>query len=145
MDLELSDKVAVITGANTGIGLAIGDALAREGVHLLLSGRNEERLAAGAAEVRRRRGVEVRTIAADVSRAEECARIVAEAEKEFGGADILINNAGQGTNETIQDAPDERWQYYWELHVMAAVRLSRGLAPSMRRRGGGVILNTASI
>jgi 3-oxoacyl-[acyl-carrier protein] reductase len=145
MDLGLTGKVAVITGGNTGIGLAIGDALAREGAHLLLSGRNEKRLAEGAAEVRRRQGVEVRTIAADVSRAEECARIVSAAEEAFGGADILINNAGQGTDETIQEAPDERWQYYWDLHVMAAVRLSRGLASSMRRRGGGVILNTASI
>ena len=131
MDLGLTGKVAVITGGNTGIGLAIGDALAREGVHLVLCARNAERLAAGAADVRQRRGVEVRTVAADVSLAEDCARIAAEVEGAFGGADILINNAGQGTNETIQDAPDERWQYYWDLHVMAAVRLSRGLAPSM--------------
>jgi 3-oxoacyl-[acyl-carrier protein] reductase len=145
MDLGLSGKVAVITGGNTGIGLAIGDALAREGAHLVLVARNAERLAAGAAEVRERRGVEVLTIPSDVSRAEDCARIVAEVESAFGGADILINNAGQGTNETIQDASDEKWQYYWDLHVMAAVRLSRGLAPSMRGRGGGVILNTASI
>lgn len=145
MDLGLSGKVAVITGGNTGIGLAIGDALAREGAHLALCGRNSERLAAAAAGVRDRRGVEVLTVQADVSRAEDCAHIVAEVERSFDGADILINNAGQGTNETIQDAPDERWQYYWDLHVMAAVRLSRGLAPAMRRRGGGVILNTASI
>ena len=63
----------------------------------------------------------------------------------FGGADILINNAGTGSNETIMDAPDEKWQGYWDLHVMAAIRLARGLVPSMRERGGGVILNNASI
>ena len=56
---------------------------------------------------------------------------------QFGGADILINNAGTGSNETIMEAPDEKWQAYWDLHVMAAVRLSRGLVPGMRRRGGG--------
>ena len=70
---------------------------------------------------------------------------VAQVEKVYGGADILINNAGTGSNETILDAADEKWQYYWDLHVMAAVRLARGLAPSMKRRGGGVILNNASI
>jgi 3-oxoacyl-[acyl-carrier protein] reductase len=66
-------------------------------------------------------------------------------EKSFGGCDILINNAGSGSNETILEAPDEKWQHYWDLHVMAAVRLSRGLSPSMKRRGGGVLLNNASI
>jgi len=57
----------------------------------------------------------------------------------------LINNAGTGTGETILEAPDEKWQHYWDLHVMAAVRFSRGLQPGMVRRGGGVILNNASI
>ena len=70
---------------------------------------------------------------------------MAETEREFGGADILINNAGTGSNETIMEASDEKWQYYWDLHVMAAVRLARGLVPSMRKRGGGVILHNASI
>jgi NAD(P)-dependent dehydrogenase (short-subunit alcohol dehydrogenase family) len=63
----------------------------------------------------------------------------------FGGADILINNAGSGSNETIMEAPDDKWQHYWELHVMAAVRLARALVPGMKRRGGGVILHNASI
>ena len=70
---------------------------------------------------------------------------MAAAESEFGGADILINNAGTGSNETILEAPDEKWQAYWDLHVMAAVRLARGLVPGMKRRGGGVILHNASI
>ena len=52
----------------------------------------------------------------------------------FGGADILFNNAGTGSNETILDAPDEKWQAFWELHVMAAVRLARGLVPAWRAR-----------
>ncbi len=63
----------------------------------------------------------------------------------FGGADILINNAGTGSNETVMEAPDEKWQSYWDLHVMAAVRLARGFAPLMKARGGGVILHNASI
>ena len=65
-------------------------------------------------------------------------QLIAAVDKAFGGCDILINNAGSGSNETIIEAPDEKWQHYWELHVMAAVRLSRGLAPGdeePRRRG----------
>jgi NAD(P)-dependent dehydrogenase (short-subunit alcohol dehydrogenase family) len=58
---------------------------------------------------------------------------------------VLVNNAGTGSNETILEAPDAKWQGYWDLHVMAAVRLARGLAPGMRARGGGAILNNASI
>ena len=84
-------------------------------------------------------------VACDVATAEGTAALVAAAEKAFGGADILINNAGAGSNETIMEAPDEKWQHYWELHVMAAVRLARGLVPGMRKRGGGVILHNASI
>jgi 3-oxoacyl-[acyl-carrier protein] reductase len=70
---------------------------------------------------------------------------VGEVERAYGGCDILINNAGTGSNETIMEATDDKWQHYWDLHVLAAVRLARGLVPAMKRRGGGVILNNASI
>jgi NAD(P)-dependent dehydrogenase (short-subunit alcohol dehydrogenase family) len=80
-----------------------------------------------------------------MSKAEDIATFVAAIDRTFGGADILINNAGTGSEETIMEAPDEKWQYYMDLHLMAAVRLSRSLVPSMRKRGGGVILNNASI
>ncbi len=145
MDLGLKDKIAVITGASVGIGLAVAKALAEEGVHLALCARDEERLLHQAKEIREKYGVNVIGVRTDVSEADDTARFIAAIEKEFGGADILINNAGTGSEEKILDAPDERWQYYWDLHVMAAVRLSRGLAPSMRQRGGGVILNNGSI
>jgi NAD(P)-dependent dehydrogenase (short-subunit alcohol dehydrogenase family) len=81
----------------------------------------------------------------DVSQADSIDRFVTEIKRTYGGVDILINNAGTGSEERILTAPDERWQYYWDLHVMAAVRLSRALAPLMQQRGGGVILNNASI
>ena len=77
-------------------------------------------------------------VACDVATAEGCDALIAATLKKFNGADILINNAGTGSNETIQEAPDEKWQAYWDLHVMAAVRLARGLVPSMKKRGGGV-------
>lgn len=145
MDLGLQGKVAVVTGGSIGIGLAVAHGLAAEGANLVLAARNETRLAEVAAAVRERHGVRAIAVPCDVSTAAGTAALVAAAEQEFGGADILVNNAGTGSNETIMEAPDEKWQHYWELHVMAAVRLARGLVPSMRRRGGGVILNNASI
>jgi NAD(P)-dependent dehydrogenase (short-subunit alcohol dehydrogenase family) len=145
MDLELDGKIAVITGGSVGIGLAVAEALAREGVNLVLCARDEARLRQKASEIGSKYDVQTLGVKADVSRTEDCDRVVAETQRVFGGADILINNAGTGSNEKVMDAPDAKWQYYWDLHVMAAVRLSRGLAPFMQQRGGGVVLNTASI
>ncbi len=145
MNLELKDKIAVITGGSVGIGLAVAEGLAQEGVHLALCARDEARLLDRAKEIQQKFGVKVLGVKTDVSQAEDTARFIAAIEKEFGGADILINNAGTGSEETIMEAPDERWQHYWDLHVMAAIRLSRGLVPFMRQRGGGVILNNGSI
>lgn len=145
MDLELTGKVAVITGASVGIGLAIAEGLAAEGVSLVLAARGGERLQAEAERIAGLHGVRVRGVVCDIATTEGVATLVDAVEAEFQGADILINNAGAGSNETIMEAPDEKWQAYWELHVMAAVRLARGIVPSMRRRGGGVILHNASI
>jgi NAD(P)-dependent dehydrogenase (short-subunit alcohol dehydrogenase family) len=146
MDLELKNKVAVITGGSVGIGLAIAEGLAQEGVHLALCARNEERVKAKAQEIAQKHGVKAIGVKADVAQADDIDRFCATLAAEFGdGIDILINNAGTGSEEKIMTAPDDRWQYYWELHVMAAIRLSRGLVPLMRKRGGGVILNNASI
>lgn len=145
MDLGLTGKVAVITGASVGIGLAVADGLAAEGAHLVMAARQGDRLAQEAEAIAARRGVRTVAVACDVATADGADRLVAETEAAFGGADILINNAGTGSNETIMEAPDEKWQAYWDLHVMAAVRLARGLVPGMRRRGGGVVLHNASI
>jgi len=145
MELDLKDKVAVISGGSIGIGLAIAEALAGEGVHLALLARNGQRVRGRADEIAARHGVQAVGIQADVARAGDITQAVAEVEAVFGGADILINNAGTGSNETIVDAADDKWQYYWDLHVMAAVRLARAVAPLMQQRGGGVIINNASI
>lgn len=145
MDLNLANKVAVITGGSVGIGFAVAQALAREGVHLALSARDETRLGEAVTKLQEDFSVRVIGVGGDVARAEDVTRLVAEVEREFGACDILINNAGAGSNETVMEAPDEKWQHYWDLHVMAAVRLARGLVPLMRQRGGGVILNNASI
>jgi NAD(P)-dependent dehydrogenase (short-subunit alcohol dehydrogenase family) len=145
MDLELKGKRAVITGGSAGIGLAVAQALAAEGVDIVIIARDAARVAAEAAAVAGAHGVKGVGIAADVSVKADVDAAAARVASLFDGVDILINNAGTGTSETIMDAPDEKWNHFWDLHVMAAVRLSRAMVPLMRKRGGGVILNTASI
>lgn len=145
MDLQLEEKVAVITGASSGIGRATAEGLAREGVHVVGCARDGDQIAEVAAHLRETYGIEAKGVPTDVTRSDDVSLLVDEVRSSFGGADILINNAGVGTNETILDASDEKWQYHWDLHVMAAVRLARGLIPTMQDRGSGVILNNASI
>ena len=145
MDLQLRDKIAVITGGTVGIGLAVAQALAQEGVHLVICARDEARLHQVVEDLKAHHNVQVTGIKADVSVAAEIDSLVEHIKSLYPGVDILINNAGVGSNEKIMDAPDEKWQYYWDLHVMAAVRLSRSLIPLMQTRGGGVILNNSSI
>ena len=145
MDLGLKGKVAVITGGSVGIGLAVAQGLAAEGANVVLAARQAERLEAAAAAIAASAGVEALAVACDVATPEGADKLVAATKARFGGADILINNAGTGSNETIMAAPDEKWNAYWQLHVMAAVRLTRGLVPTMKARGGGVVLITASI
>ena len=145
MDLGLKAKVAIITGGSVGIGLAVAEALAAEGVHVVLAARGHERVNSEAARIAEQYGVDARGVACDVATIDGVRALVETADRFYGGVDILINNAGSGSNETIMDATDEKWLAYWDLHVMAAVRLARGLVPSMRKRGGGVILHNASI
>ncbi|MBV9289055.1 MAG: SDR family oxidoreductase [Hyphomicrobiales bacterium] len=145
MDLGLRGKVAVITGGSVGIGLAIAEGLAEEGVHLVLAARSGERVRAAAERIAAQFDVRAEAVACDVATRPGTDALIAKAKAAYGGADLLINNAGAGSNETVMEAPDEKWQAYWELHVMAAVRLARGLAPLMKARGGGVILHNASI
>ncbi len=145
MDLGLKSKVAVITGGSIGIGLAVAKGFAAEGADIVITARNADRLENARQEILSAGATRVLAVSCDLATADGAAAVVTAVDREFGGADILLNNAGTGSNETIMDAPDDKWQYYWDLHVMAAIRLARGLVPAMRRRGGGVILNNASI
>jgi 3-oxoacyl-[acyl-carrier protein] reductase len=145
MDLELTDKIAIITGGSVGIGLAAARTLAREGAHVVIAARGGERAQDEAATIAREFGVQSLGVACDVATAQGCTALADAVRERFGAADILINNAGTGSNETIMEAGDDKWQYYYDLHVMAAVRLARGVVPMMRERGGGAILNNASI
>lgn len=145
MDLALSGRVAVVTGGSEGIGLAVARGLAKEGVHVVLCARHEGRVVEEAQRLKVEYGVNTLGMPCDVTVPADIERVARAVDRELGGADILISNAGTGSRETIMAAPDDRWQQYWDLHVMAAVRFARALVPQMRRRGGGVILNNASI
>jgi 3-oxoacyl-[acyl-carrier protein] reductase len=145
VDLELKDKIAVITGGSIGIGLAVAEALAKEGVHLLMVARNQERLQSEVERIAKEFGVMTVGVPCDIATPDGVEKVVEAVGEKWGGADILINNAGTGSHETIMEASDQKWQYYWDLHVMAAVRLARGMVPFMRQRGGGVILHNGSI
>lgn len=144
MDLGLTGKLAVISGGSVGIGLAAARTLAREGARVLIAARDGARAAEEAGRILADFGTEAQSVAADVTTAEGCDAVVQAAER-MGGAELLFNNAGTGSNETILQAPDDKWMHYWNLHVMAAVRLARGLVPQMQAHGGGAILNNASI
>ena len=143
MDLELKGKRALITGGSVGIGLAVAEALAKEGVHLILCARNKERLEKEGDRIAKAFAVKVDCHAADMSQSNQVEEMIQRIKNDHASLDIFISNAGQGTEEKIATAPDERWQYYWELHVMASVRLSRGLLPLMKTQGGVILINSS--
>lgn len=144
MDLQLTGKLAVITGGSKGIGLGIAEAFAREGADVLITARHEDALQSAAQSITKHHKVRAEYVVADVATAKGCQAVI-DGAAQMGGADIFVSNAGTGSNETVAEAPDEKWQYYWDLHVLAAVRLSRGLADQMDKKGGGSMLMNASI
>jgi 3-oxoacyl-[acyl-carrier protein] reductase len=138
MELGLSEKVCVVTGASSGIGFATARRLAQEGGRVLLVGRDPERLEVAAARV----GGEY--LAADVTDADADERIVATCAEQMGGIDVLVNNAGTSFIRALTDLTDEDWRAQYELHVMAPMRLMRAAAPRMASAGGGRIVNVCS-
>jgi 3-oxoacyl-[acyl-carrier protein] reductase len=138
MDLGLSGKVCVVTGASSGIGLETARRLAAEGANVLMVARDAERLEQAADEI----GGE--WVAADVTDPEADERIVAACAEQMGGIDVLVNNAGTSFAKPLADLSDEDWNGQWELHVMAPMRLMRAAAPRMAAAGGGRIVNVCS-
>ena len=144
MDLGLKGKVALLTGGSQGIGKAAALRLAQEGARVVIAARGAEGLERAAAEIRAAGG-EALPVAADVSRAEDCERLVARAVEAFGALDILLNNAGTSATGAFEQVTDEVWQADLDLKLFAAVRLSRLAVPHMKRRGGGRVINITNI
>ena len=144
MELGLKGKVAVITGGTQGIGKATAQKLAAEGASVVIVARGQEGLDAVAAEIRAAGG-KVATVAADVSKPDDCERVIADAVKAFGGVDILVNNAGTSATGAFESVTDGAWQADFDLKLFGAVRLIRLALPQMKARGGGRIVNVTNI
>ena len=144
MNLELKGKVAIVTGGTQGIGKATAMRLAEEGASVVIAARGRELLDGVAAQIRSAGG-SVAAVQADVSRAEECERVVAEALKAFGRIDILVNNAGTSATGEFESVTDATWQADLDLKLFAAIRLARLAIPYMKKQGGGRIVNITNI
>jgi 3-oxoacyl-[acyl-carrier protein] reductase len=147
MDLELSDRVAIVTGSSRGLGLASATALVTEGCRVVLCARGAETLETAAGEVRRASGRDdtVLTVVADVTTERGVAAVVDRALERWGGVDILINNVGLARGGGLVDTPDDVWREAIDATLFPAIRASRLVVPHMRARGGGTIVMIASI
>ena len=147
MDLGIKGKVAVITGADSGMGKETAKILVSEGVHVILSDKNEESLKKAADEVRERadRGGEVVTIAGDLTEPTEITKLADEVKKSTGGAHILAHFAGtSGEAGDFLELSDEDWTKTIEIDLMATVRICRAFIPQLRANGWGRVLLVAS-
>lgn len=147
MDLQLTGKVAIITGGSRGLGLASATALAAEGCRVAVCARGEAALMDAAATLRAAAGADDRVlpIVADVSTAAGVEDVVRQTVETFGRLDILVNNVGLAQGTTIVDTSDEVWQQAFDQTLFPAIRMSRLAVPHMRRQGAGAIVMIASI
>jgi 3-oxoacyl-[acyl-carrier protein] reductase len=147
VDLQLRDKVAIVTGSTRGIGLAIAKALAAEGCLVTLCGRTQATLESAHQEVGAASGEwgRVSSVRADVSTADGVQAVVEAAGRAFGGVDVLVNNVGLAKGGDLLATSDEEWQEAIAQTLLPAVRMSRLVVPHMQKRGGGSIVMIASI
>jgi NAD(P)-dependent dehydrogenase (short-subunit alcohol dehydrogenase family) len=140
---QLQDKVAIITGAASGIGRATALRFAGEGATLVMADINESQGHATAAEIVAAGGRAVFE-PADVTRAVDCKRVVERAVRDFGGVHLLFNNAGIIRRASVVELSEEDWDRVMAVNVKAIFLMSREAIPVMERNGGGSIINTAS-
>jgi len=143
VDLGLTGRVAIVTGASQGIGREIALALAGEGADVVLSARGADRLDRVAKEVSER-GRQAEVVTTDVTALDAAERIVAAALDRFGAVDILVNNAGKGSPTPLLELTDDDWRAGFELNFFSAVRLATACVPHMRARRWGRIVNISS-
>lgn len=144
MEGRFTGKVALVTGAASGIGRRIAERLAAEGAAVVLADRSgpaaEQAAAALAAEGRSARAVE-----GDVTHAADCQRMVEDATTHFGGLDVLVNSAGIGRGGPIAELPESDWDVVLDVNLKGTFLVCRAAFPALVARGGGAIINLASL
>ena len=140
----LKGRNAVVTGSTSGIGEGVARALAAQGANIMLNGFGD---AAAIEELRvdlAANGVQVLYNPGDLSKAEDCAALIADAEKRLGSVDVLVNNAGIQFVSPIEDFPVEKWNQIIAINLSSAFHTIRAAVPGMRKRGWGRLINMAS-
>jgi len=137
--MELNDRVAVITGGSGGIGQAMARAFLAEGARTVVLADLDGDLVARAAEE-----IGCEGAVCDVTDEAQITQLVESTLAAHGPIDLFASNAGAGAEGVLTDAPNESWQFQWDLHVMAHVYAARAVLPSMIARGDGYLVNTAS-
>jgi len=144
MDLGLKGKVAIVSGASRGIGLAIAHGLAKEGCRLLVCARGQEGLDKAIASLDAH-GTEIHGLALDVTDPESGNRLADEAMQRFGGIDILVANAGGNRRGQFEDTTDQDWEDILELNLKSHLRTARAVIPAMKESEAGSIVFISSI
>jgi 3-oxoacyl-[acyl-carrier protein] reductase len=145
MDLMLRGKVAMVSGGSRGLGYHIARGLAQEGCRVAVGARGEARLAEAVKELNALGGGPAAGFCGDITQKGVPEAFLEKTLAEFGGVDILVNNAGGARPGTLLELTEEDWREAFGFNLLHAVALSRLAIPEMKRRGGGAILNVASI
>lgn len=145
MDVRMDGRNAIITGGSAGLGKAMAMEFNRSGADVAIVGRRQEALDAAKAEIETAGAGKVAAISADIRLAEDCRRVVSEAEAALGPVDILVNNAGTSQRGPFLEVSDGLWQDDLDLKLFAAIRLSRLVIPGMRDRRWGRIINVLNV
>jgi NAD(P)-dependent dehydrogenase (short-subunit alcohol dehydrogenase family) len=141
MDLQLTDKLALVSGSTKGIGLAIATGLAREGAKVIINGRSEKSVAEAHAKIRKTiPKAKLEGFNGDLSDAATTETLV----KKFPAVDILVNNLGIFEPKPFEQIPDEDWRRFFEVNVLSGVRLSRAYLPEMKKKNWGRIIFISS-
>lgn len=143
-DVSLQGRTAVITGASGGIGRSLAIALAREGVNLLITGRNEHRLNHLKTQLEQK-GIRAEALAVDITVSGAPVRIVDAALRLGGGLDILINNAGLGDAASIIETDEEMWDSLMNTNAKAPFFLCREAIPHLKKSNAAAIINISSV
>jgi NAD(P)-dependent dehydrogenase (short-subunit alcohol dehydrogenase family) len=139
VDLGLRDRVCVVTGSTSGIGLVAAELLAGEGAQVVVCGRDADRVEQARAGTGAALGV-----VCDLSEPAAPEQLIGEATRAFGRVDCLVNNVGEAYQADFEELTDAQWEAMWQLNVMSFVRAIRAVLPGMRERGRGVIVNVSS-